>query len=388
MKHKFFSVPLAVLLAVGMVLVGPLPAAAQAQPLDSMLALVPQAAMAGETAYLSYANLDMLVRSMPDAAMPAPGQPLAEHMQTPQGKAYFKAVGGAAAGISNLGMYLMYADDFRGSMGIDIAHIAQTMEVGQPPGTLALLQGSFNSEAIQAALKQKDYQAAQESQGMWCPDGDCALGYHLDLQRRDPAFLFGGDLGRRWPVAMGNEWVAASANSALVEAMAAGQGPTLQEDADLMALVRGVTQPEGEAAAQLAQLILVSPHLAVTRANAFAGLVALAHVQTPDALWVVIGLTYPDEETAQDAKTRLEGSVPQAKLMSGQPLAQVLSVHGGTLRELRVLPGLQGKGLLLLPFRFPTQQQAILTNDQALTAVPYAAFVQMLMRRDLDWLAP
>ena len=342
-----------------------------------LLMLIPQAVLAGEQAimnllvrvpaslydakYLSFVDLQALLG---DKLPQSPGD-ADSFLLSEEGKAYIQALRGMPGLFSPLQLNLFRMGEVKKSTGLDIFQVRQALTLSNPPYMSVFLQGDFNQEQVKAALLAKGYQQ-MEGLNLWCDEGDCSTGARFDLSSRDAAFLFGGDLGRKRPVALQEGLVASGLD---MEGMAKGQGPMLSENAVIQALVKAIASPDGKKEGQVAQLMLLEADLGLPSP------LALAHVEGDEALWVVMALPYGDVASAEAARERISKSMPEASLSTRQSLMGRLEDMAGSLEELRV----SDDHVLVIPLRFPKEREAD-------AAHPFAVFVQIALRRDLGWL--
>ena len=183
----------------------------------------------------------------------------------PDGEALLRAYQALAAGPSDLYGHLYRGKEMIASSGIDFFALSEALELGQPPSRQIWLRGSFDHDAIFARLKGKGYQMSAEAFPafqVWGLDGQIDGGKTLNMKKRDPAFLFGGNLGQSWPVGLNGDLLFSSPDEEAVRAAAGGKEPFLSSLAPLMALVNSAGRVGPEEAGELAQLYLLTPDAA------------------------------------------------------------------------------------------------------------------------------
>ncbi len=371
------------LLVVALMICLAVPATASS-PVETLLGQVPASAF--EAGHISYVDYHALVAARPGATAPTDTKDIPAFQTTPEGKVYFKAMQGAASGSSTMIMYLYLADEMKAMSGINPFLMAQSLEAGAPPSQQVWLQGGLDTEAVITALKQQNYQASggTEQWTLWCEDGACGNGQRTDFSRRDPAFLFGGDLGRRWPVVLGEDLLASSPDSEVILQIAAADGPSLldlPEVKDVLTSVRSL--PDAD---QVTQFQVFSAATLFVDSQQVPGVVGLFQLDSPEAQRVVLALRYPDPAGAKDALTRFEANFPSAELTTGQPLVTVVENQSGSLEPLSVYEAEGGSAVLIIPFLFPSETAAATENPDSQSAVPFALFRNMALKRDMDWL--
>src|SRR5690625_6249437 len=135
---------------------------------------------------------------------------------------------------SSVAMYLLpTAPLYPEVLGLDLFDIRQTLEFNEPPEQALVLLGEFDDEAVVAAFEARDYVVAGDSPHLLCPAAGCDTGMVPDLRNRDPANVFGGDLGRRFPVLLSAAGIIGSPSEALLQESAAAHADEQLSLADL-----------------------------------------------------------------------------------------------------------------------------------------------------------
>lgn len=353
-----------------------LPALAEdAHTLQTLLSRVPRAALTN--GYLSYADHEGLAAVQQGAEAPASAADAAEHYKTPAGQAYLRSQQGTSAGFFRMMMYMGIAEDIARSSGFDPHRVRQSLSLGAA-SQQSWMAGPFDLNELARALTDKGYQETSHENGLalWCEGGDCDGGSRMDLARRDPAFLFGGDLGRHWPVAFAEGLVATAQDGPTIRLIAAQEGPTLADDARFKALLQAAELPEGQAPATVLQL-MTAPH----PGPAADGLLAIAMAANEEAVYVVVSLPWAGglDEAGIAA---IETLIQEAPLSRGGSLEMALQNQEGQLLAPRLVT--EGEVTLLsLPFRFPAATQMAADKPVSL---PFQFFAGLLQRNDLAWL--
>lgn len=115
-------------------------------------------------------------------------------------------------------MYAFSAlDEIPEVMGFDFFAIQQVMEAGGPPSNILLLQGNFDADAVEAAFLAQGFvlQENEEARLVCHPEG-CDEGMTTSLAGRSLANLFGGHLGRKQPLWIGDAFLLSSPEFAVV----------------------------------------------------------------------------------------------------------------------------------------------------------------------------
>ncbi len=354
----------------------------EAPGLDALLVEIPQSAYDG---WLTYADLDALL-ALYGVEKPGDTEAFLALSGTPEEKAVMAAFMAVSAGPSDFFQNMFRARETLDATGLDFFHVQAALEIGMPPSQQNWLSGTFPGEPVRGKLADKGYRQVNTGiagRETWALGGDLASGSQMNLQNRDPSFLFGGNLGQMWPVAQMPGILVSTRDEAGIRAIGFREGPFLGEDAAVEGILSAL-----RGAGSLAQLYLLTPgkaELDVGGEGALPrwSLLALAHVFTPDAQRVVIALSYEDkgdaQSTADALALRLSADIP---VSSGQTLQALVAGRGGEWEPVQTVAGLGGDHVALLPFRFPLPAPQSDDKD----ALPFRLFVNLLLRRDLGWL--
>ena len=231
--------------------------------LQALLEKIPASAF--EDGWLSYANAPALIRGTLGAVVPRSAKEFDSLQQGQGGEALLRAYQALAAGPSELYGHLYRAKELIASSGIDLFALSEAVELGQPPSRQIWLRGSFDRTAILDRLSEKGYQATADAFPafeVWGRDGRIDGGQALDLKRRDPAFLFGGNIGQSWPVAISGDLLFSSPDESAVRAAAEGKEAPLWSLGPVKGLVSAAGRVGPEEMGELAQLYLLTPDAA------------------------------------------------------------------------------------------------------------------------------
>lgn len=338
-------------------------------PQEAMIGALPASAL--EAGWLSYADYALLFAHTPGLTAPADVAAFQALRDKGEEQPLLRAMSAVMTGPAVIRMYLMMAGDILASSGIDLFQIERAIEAGQPPSQQLWLQGDINQALLRLALTRRGYLQAEGEPEQWSWQGDFDSGPVVDFDRRDLGFIFGGDLGRSFPVMITDDLLLSSPDGDLFRALAAGQTTPLADDAPLMALLAALT-PKDQA---LTQLLLMRPEAAGMEQQPYSAL-AIAQVFEAGSQQVLIALALPDEAAARQAKDSLSAQIAQAQLRSsGQSLMGLLESQSLSLEEIQIIPGTQARRSLIIPFRTRTD------NSSA-----FRTFINMVYNRDLDWL--
>lgn len=353
------------------------PAVAQDEhPLLKMLALVPDTPEA--RSWLNYADY----RAMEAARGIETPTPADFDNRTELVRVWLAASTGLNTGM-RLDNFMQYLVDMPRLNGFAFFDIDQSMTFGQPPSMGTLLNGNFDAESIAAAYSEREFTTAEiDGVTVWCgPDG-CENGLQQDLAGREPGDPFGGNLGRKEPIAvLPNGILVNSPHFPIVEgviATAADPSRSLADAPDYSAVAQALTELGGN----VVQVQFINPTDLIVSGipPAFGGdievtpeaqpgelpvysLAVLADTWQGDEQTAWIGLTYVDVETAQAAAdeilTRLETAVSLRTLRS---FTETLEASSAEIGEPVIYEG-ENRVVLLLPFTYPIPPNTPVEGD-------------------------
>lgn len=310
-------------------------------------------------------------------------------------------------------------------MGFDFFDIDAVLTYGQPPEQVQVFMGEFDTDQIDAAVTANGY--IREDLGdlpYWCSEEGCDAGQRSDLINRNPANFFGGDLGRRFPFVQLGDQLVASAAQRRVEAAAAvysDEGGSLADDPRFLTAVNAMygafTNGDEDEAPLLREAYFIPADILTGGLDPLAfnrmtpeqiealkerletgdenplpiyRLAVLTDFGSTSHQFAQIVLIYASEADAQAATEiipqRLE---TMESLASGQPLLDRFAD-----RDMELLAPLvyedevTGQYAAVLTFQYPAASDELEDGRVARTGLGYTLLVNMLMTRDLYWLAP
>jgi hypothetical protein len=150
------------------------------------------------------------------------------------------------AGPQALNYVLLSAGQMRDVVGFEWFNDAITsLEYGAPPAIGLILGGTFDEEAISAALSARAFEQADlNGVTVWHRFGDG----QMNIAERDPVDPFGGDLGMAARIAILPGYLVNTRNWDMVEeavAAAMDEQDSLADDPNYRALAEAITAPEG-----------------------------------------------------------------------------------------------------------------------------------------------
>ncbi len=397
------------LILLGLILV--LPAGAQDAvelPLVRLLALVPDVPELRLT-LVSYADY----RAM--EAVRGIDTPTAEDFTnlSELSAQWFAASMGLSGGIP-LHYLLLYLEHMPSMVGFGFFDIDRALIFGNPPAMGTVLEGSFDRDSIAAAYSTRNFTENMiEGITVWCGPAGCDSGTRVDPAGRELGNPFGGDLGRKEPLAVFSETLLAnSAVLGVVEAMIAsaqGEQRSLADSLDYGSIAEAL-----HAAGTVAQVQFVNP-LEFTDSTVIMqfqngqgdavyreiisdygplppfALAALADVGTEDSQIAIIALAYANPEAAQhgaeEVAARLSTFVsPRAQ----RPFSDYLDDLDAVIGVPYVYESeTTGWAVAIVPVHYPlpSNEPSEDTPRYAASSLIYRQFVNELYARGLYFLA-
>ena len=382
------------------------------------LALVPDTLEARQS-MLSYLDQEAVAHSRPGSAKPdsLAGLQALRDAGDPSAAIWLAAFMGVNSGDPDLLRHIGSADTWPEVLGFDLLDIDRQLVFGQPPTDGTVLLGTFDQEAITRAFAQRSYSSTVAgSRTLLCGPGGCDGGLSVDLANLDQGLPFGAALGRSEPLAVSSSDILQSAELETLKAMmasAVGEAASLADDPASRA-VADAASPE----AMLVQATLLpggmlglgpdiyrsfagSPEeagaLVVELDEMFesmpaADLVAILDGATPTEQVVTVALAYADEADAAAAADILPQRLATLPLLSREgTLADLLTEAGVTSVNGSVMPGGEGASAVArIEIRAPLAGDVPDSDGGGLatSSAVYRALVNLVMRRDVLWLAP
>jgi hypothetical protein len=393
------------------------PAQAEPSPLLRMLAFAPDTRdiRAGE---VSYVDFQALVSSQRGAAQPKNYQEwlAIQSQKTPGAGRFMAALRGISVGSADLALQFARPEGMVKALGIDPFTIQRILSIGTPPSTALVLDGTFDPAAIGQALETKKYQKQPDlgSFALWCSVDGCDTGTKLNPAGREPGNPFGGNLGRKQPIAASTAQVFSSASYPLMQTMAKATGG---RQASLAATPEYLSSAEAfMAAGTVLQVYFLNPKSTkdafTLPVGAQAGalkefiekakaefvpipaysLVTFAHVVNEDSELAMVALVYDSESDAKTAQDVILSRISKYQsLVTRRPLMELIKERQGTLETPQIYASQStGKHVLVFTLSAPRQPgDATPDSNQVYPAsgLLFRLLVNSAMRRDLGWLA-
>lgn len=376
-------------------------------PLLQMLALVPETANTLEN-YTSFSDF-----RASESARPTAGQYEAwaefeaanEGTEEEQLEARLWLNSMLAYGAPRLAPYLLSEGHrYPEVMGFDFFDIDSALSFGVPPTDGQIFMGDFDADAIDAARTAREFEATEiEGLTAWCSPDGCDAGSKVNVSDRDPADVFGGDLGRKQPSVLADSFLFSSADLTTVEAIAGaynGDQESLAENPVYVAAAEAITQ-EG----LLRQAILISPLMIFPGdvTNMLEGtpaaeleplpvyeLLVLADMATEEEQRAVIALVYSDEQNAETAAEVIPSRLETAEsLRMRRSFADLIEDRGMTMQDPELYTSTDGKTVVVFEFSYAPAPDTPDENGRLTqTGIGFRLFFEAFTSRDMNWLVP
>lgn len=362
-------------------------------PLLETLALVPADALEDTypplISYADYAEI-VIARNMtrPTAADFLNG--------TENSALWIGVTGGLSTGME-LSYFFVQIEEMEPLTGFSWMQIDRSLTFGNVPSAGLILGGEFNRDAITAAYTARDYtsSSAGDDVTVWCSAGGCD-GSLMDIGNRNPANPFGGELGRSQPVAVMPDFVASSADFAVVRNIVdayTGAEPSLADNAAVYAAAQAMASTGGiRQALFFTQDALGDPATGDGPLPPYS-LIFFGDTWQDDTQIALIGMVYDSAADANAAVievlSRLETAV---SMMTNRAFMELLEERGGEVHDAYVYQ-VDDAGpfvaLALLHYPMPdnTVQDLGGRTGYAPSSMVFRLLVDHLYRRDIGWLA-
>lgn len=308
------------------------------------------------------------------------------------------------------GMYAFSAlDEIPEVMGFDFFAIQQVMEAGGPPSNILLLNGAFDAAAIESAFIAQGFVAQENGEArLVCHPEGCGEGMMVDVRERNQANLFGGNLGRKQPLWIGDGFLLSSPDFAVVRG-AINNTISLADQPTLRAIVTSL-----EARGTVIQAAVYSPADLMGGDPARAGddaaleplpaylTMMLADVMTEEEQQGIAAFSYADRASAETAAVEMLRRVETLNSLVMPERTYLDLVTDRKASASTEIIEVDGWFVLLLTLASPRlapdeifiamDMSASIAEHEALPgAAPgilYRLLNDMVMRRDTEWLRP
>lgn len=104
------------------------------------------------------------------------------------------------------------------TVGFDIFQIERELAYGRPPENALQLEGNFDLQAVRMAFENLGFaQEARNDAELWCSTDGCDKGRNVNPAERQLANPFGGQLGRKQPLLIGDGVLISSPSAEIIE---------------------------------------------------------------------------------------------------------------------------------------------------------------------------
>jgi hypothetical protein len=308
---------------------------------------------------------------------------------------------------------LLMIDDGGQSTGLDVSTIERTLQFGQPPSLGLILQGEFDHEAIVTTLTAETHELQpRDDITLLCSIDGCEDGLTQNIRERDVVNPFGGNLGRREPIALLDDFIINSADFEVLESMLEAGGadtPSLADSADYQAAVSAATQQgvlrqavfvHPESAAVGTFDAIVSPLLTEEQKNALQSQVTplppyqlIMFADTSDLEAGIqaglVLLVYDTEEAANTALDALRANLAPDGIVSSfqnRPISTIMAERGdlqyGVTADEATGRYVAGLSLQAPQVKLPQPDE----TSPTFAGMQFRLFLNMVFARDTLWL--
>ncbi|MCE7949361.1 MAG: hypothetical protein DYG88_18230 [Chloroflexi bacterium CFX4] len=371
---------------------------------DSLIATLLRAVPLRELAFsdiASYLDYAALQKTLPNSVRPFNMQNFNMLSGTAPVAWYRAGLNNLAAGDANLLEVALRGDEMRQFVGFDFFSIDQVVAFGNAPGDGRLYTGRFNVQAVEAAFLARDYtKFERDGLSVFCGDAACDrnLALRTDVSNRRVGDPFGGNLGRREPIALAPNLIMNSPDMRVFDGMVTaynGGSPSLTQNTDVRALLAALTAEGTVVQANIFSAYVIGPVQRGDDGIAPYTLAALVHLLREDGSQpVYIALTYAEESVAQAAGEALAARIQgYQSSVARRPFAQLLAERGGTLEAAQIVQPEEGASYVLLlpissapPTGIPAERDVMGYRPPDALMI-YRLFMNALYQQDLGFLA-
>ncbi|MFN8450530.1 MAG: hypothetical protein U0521_18575 [Anaerolineae bacterium] len=392
---------------------GLIPGSAQGDdtPFLRMLARVPDTTAARE--FLTYVDYRAIIAARPGAPSVSTWQQYEATARTEAGGRLQAALMGIMSGPSYFTQSFLLGGDMAEAVGFDPFTVERGIEYGQPPATVTILEGNFDTNAVIAAHEARGYTESElGSLTLLCGADGCENGLTLNLRDRNPANPFGGSLGRSQPVLVGDGLVVSSPSIGALDLAASsinGESGSLADNADYRAAAEALS-----ASGAVLQAYFITPSEISTASEALTNLslsaaeikalraqLAKDFVPVPQYNLIVLGdtatdseqigtvaLVYANETDAEAAAALFPAKLQNSEsLQMGRAFGEVLADRGVTSIDATVYAASTGRSVMLLALHAPLPKDTTEEGRPQASSLVYSVLARAYFARDLGWLA-
>ncbi len=275
------------------------------------------------------------------------------------------------------------------------------MAFSNPTMNGRLYTGRFDAQAVEAAFLARDYtKLERDGVSVFCGDSACdpSLALRTDVSNRRVGDPFGGNFGRREPIALAPNLIMNATDMRVFNGMVTaynGGSPSLTQNADVRALLSALTAEGTIVQANFLNPYAIEPVQRDDEGIAPYSLAALVHVLREDGTQpVYIALNYVEESFAQAASEVLAARIQgYQSALARRPFVKLLAERGGRLEAVQIVQPEAGAPYVLLlpissvpPTGIPAKRDAMGYRPPDAIMI-YHLLMSALYQRDLGFLA-
>lgn len=383
-------------------------------PLLQLLAMVPDTrGTEMDVDIVTYNDFVAAAQSRPGIIRPANMDEFEQGMDSddPGIALWFRSL---PSGLPQAFIRTFFSDDettMRDVVGFEWFDVDQVIYFGLPPGQGLILQGRFDTAAIDTAFAARDFiQDTLNGMNLWCGPNGCEDGFRIDIESRNILNPFGGHIGRQEPLIVTENYLLNSPSYDLLQLMAlspTGDWPSLAQVADYRAAAESLIEEGLLIEAQFVPAALTSVFDVTVLLNdeerdafieAFSAhgslppytLVVLGSTVDAEKQYATLTLVFNDESSAQAAaQVAYDRFVNMSSLQTKLPFVDIVAGMDGTIETPRVIQHEEtGKWLTIftLSAPLPEDSEAETGFGPPTIGILYRFFLQSLAARDVFWL--
>lgn len=333
-----------------------------------------------------------------------------DSLPDPFGAIYMAAFRGITSGPDFVSNLFRASEEWEATVGFDFIDIDRALAFGTPPTDAVVLNGDFDLEAIADAHTARNY--TSDSLGemtIWCGgEVGCDGGNEVDLEKRNLANPFGGDLGREKPFIISATMIASTASEQgliLVEDAIADNIDSLADNPIFSAsitpiapeniVIQGAFIHPSEVILDTASFVMDGDAEAIEALMEESAklppyqLVSIIDTATDEEQVVYVILVYRDEEDAQTAVDIVPDRLNTMESFAvRRPMLELLTDRGieDVLTEV-VIDDENNRALAVFEFRAPLADNEEGDLGLVQSSIVYRLFINMVYQRDLAWIA-
>ena len=377
---------------------------AESSPLLELLAFVPDNEVTRE-GMVAFADVEAAFQARPGIPLDDPTF-FSDPLNHPRSDLYIWTLPDSLPPDIRQNLIIMLDEGTTETIGLEATEITQTLAFGAPPAAGMILGGDFDEMAIINAHQNRDYSSEEVPQGvLLCGDVGCEGGYETDIPNRDVTNPFGGNLGRQFPLIVGDDVIFSSPAFELLQGMGLDGVTTLADALDFISSVRALESMGVIIQAQFFPSIdfLSYPNTlnfetgeldqlpGVESYNEFPPYiqVAVGHVVDENTEIGVMALVFTDVESAEVARaelgTRLQTAV---SLVRQTAFSEIWDLRGHELSDLEIYTdNSTGLSVLLMPLSNPVPGSDLVDGRVVQTGLAFRLWLDMVFARDTYWMA-